>query len=77
MLRKPSEAETLCQDVARATCCTENKGKMAFPKGLEESFRNQLSKSNEDAEKYQWELHRFEDQMVALMADRMSWQKTV
>ena len=48
--------------------------KAAFSRGLEESFRNQLSKY-EDAAKYQLELHRFEDQMFNLIADRMSWEK--
>jgi hypothetical protein len=49
--------------------------KTAFSKGLEESFRNELSKHNEDAAKYQPELHRFEDQMIGLIADRLSWEK--
>lgn len=49
--------------------------KIAFSKGFEESFRNQMSKRNQDPTKYQPKLHRFEDQMFDLMADRMNWEK--
>jgi uncharacterized protein len=49
--------------------------KAAFSRGLEESFRHELSKYNEDAAKYQPELHRFEDQMFGFIAKRMSWEE--
>ncbi len=49
--------------------------KTAFSKGFEESFRDQLSKRNEDAAKYQPELSQFENQMFDIIADRMSWDK--
>ena len=49
--------------------------KAAFSKGFEESFRNRLSKCNQEATNYEPELHRFEDEMFDLIADRMSWEK--
>jgi hypothetical protein len=49
--------------------------KAAFSKGLEEAFRNELSKHHEDASKYQPEIQRFEDQMFSLLADRLKWEK--
>jgi hypothetical protein len=49
--------------------------KQAFSKGLEDSFRNQLQKNNQDPAQYDSAIHNFEDQMFNLMADRMSWDK--
>lgn len=49
--------------------------KQAFSRGMEQSFRAQLSKQNADASKYEPDLHKFEDRMFDLVADRMSWDK--
>jgi len=47
----------------------------AFSKGLEETFRNECIKNNQDPAKYKPSIRHFEDQTFALMGDRVSWDK--
>jgi hypothetical protein len=49
--------------------------KSAFSNGMEKAFNAEMAKNQEDPAKYQTDIHRFEDQMFALISDRMSWEK--